>query len=112
MTNPNAAPKVAYKTQIDHIIGQFNFIKVRNTMLNMDWKWLMPEENPAGEIHYTPGIDQLAERAREHLQTCCKEGTIGSSSGGLHARNVDGWLSLTFEIDRVEARYELDEAGS
>jgi hypothetical protein len=85
--------------QIDYIMDYFDFDKVREAMLTLDWKWGL------GEMAEVPEIPRMRETARKLLKnaiSCAEkeEVTYHAETGGFRATCVieEGkpYLSLDF----------------
>ena len=76
MTQQNS---LNHEEQIDYIIDNFNFEKVRCVMLALDWQWVCTESNG----HAVPSIARLKAMARHLLRSSIKETHVGS--GGFQA---------------------------
>jgi len=68
-----------HEEQIDYIIDNFNFEKVRCVMLSLDWQWACTE----GNGHAVPSIARLKAMARHLLRSSIKDTEV--ASGGLYA---------------------------
>jgi len=68
-----------HEEQIDYIIDNFNFEKVRCVMLSLDWQWACTE----GNGHAVPSIARLKAMARHLLRSSIKDTEV--TSGGLYA---------------------------
>lgn len=84
---------------IEKILREFDWDRVRQVMLALDWKWsaysLLAFE-PA-----TPTVEQLKKAARDKLTYVAQPESTGyCASGGLVARREPdtGYLSLAFEV--------------
>lgn len=85
---------------IDDIMDNFNFEKVHNAMILMDWKWGYIDE---AEV---PELSELKKTARtllKHVTADCKV----CSTGGFEARNDNNVISLRFMI--ADWDYDLEE---
>lgn len=90
-----------YGQQIDNIMNNFDFIRVRKTMVTLAWKW-------SGEQGlYQPNIDDLRRSARHTLMTVVNTCARSISSGGFIARREDGILSLSFVVSDWNGRLDL-----
>lgn len=75
--------------RINEIMDWFNFSKVYNTMVVLDWKW-------AGE---TPCEAEIRGQARKLLQHLVRDTSCASiGSGGFEAYREQGQLGLRFLI--------------
>jgi hypothetical protein len=68
-----------HEEQIDYIIDNFNFEKVRCVMLSLDWQWSCTE----GNGHAVPSITRLKAMARHLLRSSIKDTEV--ASGGFYA---------------------------
>jgi hypothetical protein len=69
-----------HEEQIDYIIDNFNFEKVRCVMLSLDWQWACTE----GNGYAVPSIARLKAMARHLLRSSIKETDVGS--GGFQVK--------------------------
>lgn len=74
--------------QINEIMDWFNFGKVHETMVALDWKW----------VNETPSEGEIRKKARELLQQLVKTKCISVGTGGLEAYQFDGGLGLRFIV--------------
>ena len=90
-----------HQIMIANILNQFDFIRVHQVMVCLDWEWY---------YNGTPTIDGLRNAARKRIDSaikgCIDEGTANipyhSSSGGLKAtveKNING------QIDFIELEF-------
>ena len=87
------------RNQIDYILDNFNFEKVKVAMEALDWKWA----NPTGEAGLAiPTIARMRQTARMLLQNSVKDSCTGT--GGFEASyypaNKDGeeYFNLRFVL--------------
>lgn len=80
------------RTQIDEIIQEFDFNKVQNAMIALDWTW---KDGPK-----SPSISQLKLTARELLDHVSKQPHSNNlAQGGLLAEKDEGGdLCLSFVV--------------
>lgn len=80
------------KEAIDEILDNFDFERVHNVMVHLDWEW----SSTAG----VPGISNLRKRSRELLRDVAYSKEYHSvRAGGLEASKEDGELSLKFVLE-------------
>lgn len=89
---------------IEKILREFDWERVRRTMLALDWKWSaasLRESEPA-----TPTVELLRSYARQRLVHVAKlTGTGYISGGGLVVRRDEhGYLTLAFEVATAGAQ--------
>lgn len=94
---------VSAAEQIAAIMESFDFARVRQTMIALNWEW-------SGEG--IPSVAALKKAALADLESLGDRNggdTYGVSSGGLHAF-IDrwGWYNLTFEIADTSASEHFD----
>ncbi len=89
-------------SHIEEVMDNFNWIKVRDVMDFLEWKWFPEEE--------VPEITRIKKTAQSLLEEVAKakreESSIGT--GGFTARKFRGEeglpeLSLTFELTSTES---------
>jgi hypothetical protein len=68
-----------HEEQIDYIIDNFNFEKVKCVMFSLDWQWACTE----GNGYAVPSIARLKAMARHLLRSSIKDTEV--TSGGLYA---------------------------
>lgn len=92
---PYIQTKIPAAAQIDYIMDTFDFAKVRETMVKLDWTWQMAEESPMEA--------ELRQTARELLQGLGPKIT-GRSTGGFYA-SIDPWghRALAFAIYQTDS---------
>lgn len=85
---------ISLQEQIDQIMDEFDFLRVREIMEATDWTW-----SGQGD-EYIPEESELRTVARRHLKAVAFDKDIEvSSSGGFTAEQNDGVLSLFFGVD-------------
>ena len=108
--------------QIDAIMSEFDFKKVRTVMKALKWKWVRSQS-----VDRVPTILELKKEARRILDNVCSEDFwddtekdakyYWSSCGGFTVRRVEdinphprggGRLSLEFVLTDWEEEYDLD----
>lgn len=92
------------RKQIDYILDNFNFEKVKVAMEAVDWKWA----NPMGEPGLTvPTIARMRQTARSLLQKSVKDSCTGT--GGFEASyypdDEDGgeYFTLRFSLHQYSS---------
>ena len=84
---------MTYQEQIDHIMDEFDFARVRQMMADVGWNWGWDSEA------HIPDEVELRRSARGHLRACAFDGNAVSGSGGFTAMKDDGRLCLFWGID-------------
>lgn len=84
--------------KVNKILNSFNFSKVHDAMILLNWRW-MKDEHSKGHI---PGIKELKETAKDLLVSCLNNNYESISTGGFHVarrRNIRNSLRLSFELE-------------
>lgn len=85
--------------QMEEIMNEFDFTKVRRTMEALDWTWYFEAE--------IPSIKMLRECARKHLMELVKHPHYSlSASGGFEAYRDGDRIGLRFIVEHWEAENE------
>ena len=84
---------MTYQDQIDNILDNFDFARIRTMMKAVDWTWGWD-----GARHF-PDEAELRQSARGHLRNVAGTGNEVSCSGGFTAMNLDGVLHLFWGVD-------------
>lgn len=87
---------------IEEILNNFDFEKVHNIMVALDWKWF-----GVG----VPSVEDLKKQALELLNEICNYDITSSSTGGLKAIKCDDYLELEFIItsfDSIGLNFSLE----
>lgn len=80
------------KEAIDEILDNFNFERVHNVMMHLDWDWASTDG--------VPNISDLRKCARRLLKEVAYSEEYNSvGTGGLEAYKKDRELSLKFVLD-------------
>lgn len=82
-----------YEKQIQDILEYFDFERVHETMIKLNWTWV----NSDLKHEYIPEIEELKEHAKERLEKAIKY--KWSESGGFIATNRSGVLNLYFVVE-------------
>lgn len=82
--------------EIEEVLKNFDFEKVRKVMVFLDWKW-----HGEGEPEI-PSIYRMIERSRELLTNACKHKHGLAATGGFVARHDDGFFELSFVLESYE----------
>jgi hypothetical protein len=77
--------------QVDDIMNEFDFVRVRKAMLALDWTWT---------YHGVPSVSQLRTTAEKLLRTAINIGGQ-TATGGFVADYSEGVLSLTFVVEET-----------
>jgi len=87
----NVNPDIATRS----ITRRFNFHKVRATMRALDWKWGI------GRKAHVPSVYELRVEAERLIRQAIQHGSGAISCGGFVAEFREGYVHLSFELDRV-----------
>ena len=91
-------PVENYDVKIKHIIDSFNFEKVQDAMIALDWKWHHMGD-PIDSTPRVPTIKRMKETAHHLLFKVATEKERNWATGGFHARRyVCGDLLLSFVV--------------
>lgn len=82
-----------YEQQIQNILEYFDFERVHETMVKLNWTWVSSDL----KLEYIPEIEELKEHAKERLENAIKY--KWSESGGFIATNTSGVLNLYFVVE-------------
>lgn len=94
-----------YEEQIEEILSNFNFRKVRDVMESLEWTWY-----GCGGSPNEYALIKAAERILESVVKFDKSETHRSvATGGFVARYTDGLLTLSFCIESFSGDLVLDE---
>lgn len=91
-------PVSNYTLKIKYIIDHFNFAKVQEAMVALDWKW-QHANDPDDQTMRVPSIERMKQTAHHLLYEAatCKERYF--ATGGFHAqRYEEGDLALQFIV--------------
>ncbi len=95
------------RMKIQDIMEDFNFQKVHDVMVQLDWKWAMTK-------YGTPTVDELKREAKDLLIEACIERNC-ISTGGFRAVYEEGtpgdpdpFIGLEFIIEECEGFVEDD----
>ena len=95
------------KKLIDKILENFDFDKVHQYMVSVDWKWF--------SVDRVPTVYDLIKESKRLLKEVCKRDAVSISTGGLfverYCENGETFsLELSFRIDSFYLeKDELDE---
>lgn len=97
----------SYQDQIDEIMDWFNFEKVHETMVAVDWRWYR-NHNLA-----TPTVQELRQEARKLLKAVSDRKMVAfAACGGLQAtRSSEGTLKLQFVVTEWDSEKEEEING-
>jgi hypothetical protein len=91
--------KPNYQSQIEYVLNEFDFKRVRKAMKMLNWVWF--------PINKVPTIKQLKEYARnlinqavENPQSHC---IIGCGGFEVEKWDEDEWITLRFILEQVDA---------
>ena len=88
---------------IDEIMDNFEFSRVHDAMVLLDWKWA---SSSMGKCPAVPSEYQLRRSARKRLCDLFENNIYRTASGGLVATKDDGYLSLEFVLSEWDSEYE------
>ena len=91
-------PVTNHALKIKYILDHFNFAKVQETMIALDWVW-QHMSDPDDQTMRVPSIERMKQTARHLLYEAatCKERYF--ATGGFHAqRYEEGDLALQFVV--------------
>lgn len=100
--DPRAIPESVLDL-VEPVIKEFDFKRVRQAMVALDWKWALLDG------FHVPTIENLQQKARYLLEEVAKtrtniDRTIGT--GGLWAQKIDDGLVLRFIVEETELYLE------
>lgn len=84
------------------LLKEFDFGKVRQVMLALDWKWY--HIKPA----IVPTVSEMKTMVSNLFNSIINEGWVTASSGGFTLSNVDGCLWLKFIVEEAEIIPEIE----
>lgn len=80
------ASEEQFEVLLDNVMDNFNFTKVHDVMVQLDWRWV---DKSTGEL-LVPSVYRLMETARRHLRVAYAE-ELTVCSGGLEATYTPGF---------------------
>jgi hypothetical protein len=92
--NPKATMKNNYNKQINYIINNFNFQRVKRVMDFLEWQWF--EEG-------IPELETIIKFARELLNQCVTYNHKQLSSGGFLVTKYEDRLDLKFVVEEFDS---------
>jgi hypothetical protein len=95
-----------FQDQIEYILNKFNFFKMRQVMIGLNWTW-------RGEA-FSPSADRLRDRARSLLESVAASDmeTTYVETGGFLAQKIDGHrLRLFFVVERADSTDIVGDEG-
>jgi len=91
-------PVKDHDTKIKYILDHFNFIKVQDAMIALDWKW-QHLNDPEDQTSRVPTIERMKETARYLLYKAATEKERNWATGGFQTRRyISGELDLMFVV--------------
>lgn len=91
---------------IDHVIDEFNFVKLHKMMTAMNWRWAHFDEGQALRV---PSIEHLKATARKYLLKAIVEqkikGYANLGGGGFMAEADKDGLALSFVFAQAECQF-------
>jgi hypothetical protein len=91
-------PVENYDVKIKHIIDAFNFSKVQDAMIALDWKW-QHMNDPIDNTTRVPSIERMKETAHYLLYKVATDKERYWATGGFHAiRYMGGNIELKFVV--------------
>jgi len=93
------------QSAIENIIENFNWERVHNTMLTLDWRWAT--YNSGTEV---PSIGALVITAHRLLNDACllalkNKSDVKTATGGFHAKAL--YCKETNQIDNLELYFQI-----
>ena len=91
--------KDKHKKAIDKIMDWFDFSKVHQTMVALEWKWVSAEDG-------IPTEPEIRETARRLMEDAIKD-KISIATGGfrVHYDKKDDFISLSFVISEWDETF-------
>ncbi len=91
-------PVSNHTLKIKYILDHFNFAKVQDAMLALDWKW-QHMNDPNDQTLRVPTIERMKETARHLLYQVSTNKERYWATGGFHAQRFkDGDIQLQFVL--------------
>ena len=91
-------PVSNHALKIKYILDHFNFYKVQEAMIALDWKW-QHMSDPVDTSHRVPTIERMKETATHLLHQVSTKKERHWATGGFHAtRYKDGDIELQFVL--------------
>ena len=84
-----------YKKQIKDILDEFDFKRVHESMIKLNWKWVTSDL----KSEYFPDIQELKNTAQHCLERAVK--CQFSETGGFLAAHCGGVLNLYFVLEET-----------
>ena len=91
--------KKKHKKAIDKIMDWFDFSKVHQTMVALEWKWASAEDG----IPTEPEIREMARKLME--DAISQKVSIGTGGFRVHYDKKDDFISLSFVISEWDETY-------
>lgn len=91
-------PVSNHALKIKYILDHFNFAKVQEAMVALDWKW-QHMNDPLDQTSRVPTVERMKETARHLLYQAATSKERYFATGGFHAQRYEyGDLSLQFVV--------------
>jgi len=84
---------------IREIVAEFNFQKVQQIMIQLNWEWYFDG------VMRVPTLDEMKEAARRLLLSAARTGSAAVQSGGFMAQRVGSGLALLFAVETADCQY-------
>ena len=98
-------PVTNHALKIKYVLDHFNFPKVQQAMVALDWKW-QHMSDPDDQTMRVPTIERMKETARHLLYQAATSTERYFATGGFHAqRYKDGDICLQF----IVAEYDTND---
>lgn len=88
---------------LNYIIDHFDFDKVHNVMIYLDWKWYCYSPDGTGFGMFIPSKLELIKTATGLLNDIYDSDFESSSTGGFKAIKHDDYLELQFTINDISS---------
>lgn len=94
------------KKKIKHILENFDFIKVHDTMALLNWTWTTTGD----KVPTVKDLKKTAKNLLKNAKDCYpKQPYVYAAIGGFEADRYDGVLTLRFVITDWDSAYYKDE---
>lgn len=99
-------PLPNYTNKVDYIMKNFDFIKVQQAMIALNWKWMHYEISNPDERLRIPTLDRIRSNARDLLIKVCTQPETLYGTGGFEAeRYEEGTIELRFVLTHYNSEY-------
>lgn len=94
------------RKKVDYILSNFDFTRVQQAMIALNWKWMHYEIKSEDEQLRIPTIDRIRSTARDLLNKAATQPERLYGTGGFEAeRYEDGNLELRFVLAHYNSEY-------